>query len=1012
MKRLLYFLAILITFITLNEADAQEDARSLRYKGALTKERTVRRILSMGYTEPSLSSNYDVIYYKLDLEPKPYLELLYGTVTMRAKVVSDELNLVELNLSHPMVVTSVKQNNNELEFNHDDNLLRITPDSTYYQNELFEIIIEYHGRPMATGFGSFNFDWYDSQPMVWTLSEPYGARDWWPCKDYPVDKADSVDILVTVPDDLIVASNGLLIEKRQLPDSKAQFVWHERYPITTYLVSLAIHPYMQYSDWYISLDKKPMEIQYYVFPDQFNFWQRHYSKTPRMIEIFAQLYGEYPFLKEKYGHAQCLFSGGMEHQTITSLISSTYYSDKTYEDLIAHELAHMWWGDMITCKTFHDIWLNEGFAVYSEALYREQRYGKEDFHNQINASEYKGPGTIYVEHPENGVFTSHNVPLVYDKAAFVLHMMRHMLGDSTFFNILKTYYADTRYQYNVASTADFQELCEQVSGMDLNFFFQQWIFNQGYPQYEVSWNYFESTPGNYVVKGHIRQTQMTGTLFKMPVDITIKMGATDTTFVFWVDSEINLFEFNVLQQPTNLVLDEENWLMEDTKYLTAPQLEVVFSKAIELTGDVDGYPGPNETAQVIVQLLNTGAGITGLTAVLSANEPAVTVTKSESSFGIVNSYQQSGNYSDPFELTLSSEFTPRIVSAELALTGDNNYQKNIPAKLRIGKPQILVVEDDGISDFNVAFSVIFDKADILTESVAADSMAGQNISVQDFSIVIWDTDADSAETITHEDQQTISAFLENGGRFALFGQNIGYDLVTFGDDTDQAFYRDVLNAVFVSDNSQSIFLRGIPGDDVGQGLVLEMRNDDMQPLVDSPDVITPTDSSISFIQYLPSQASAAVRYANDNSKVAYFGFGLNALSARAEENGKKLLSNLIDWFQKTETGLSSQMDAQEKPMDYALHQNYPNPFVGEGGATGRGTTIELSLPKTTDVEVTIYNLLGQRVRQIVHTTKNAGIHKFIWNGLDDANKELVSGVYFVIMKTPEFKSSRKILMVK
>ena len=146
-----------------------------------------------------------------------------------------------------------------------------------------------------------------------------------------------MDILVTVPEDLIVASNGLLVEKRQLPENKAQFVWHERYPISTYLVSLAIHPYTKYSEWYMSLDKKPMEIQYYVFPDQYNFWQRHYSKTPRMIEIYAQLYGEYPFIKEKYGHANCLFGGGMEHQTITSLISATYLSDKSYEDLIAHE---------------------------------------------------------------------------------------------------------------------------------------------------------------------------------------------------------------------------------------------------------------------------------------------------------------------------------------------------------------------------------------------------------------------------------------------------------------------------------------------------------------------------------------------------------------------------------------------------------------------------------------------------------------------------------------------------
>ncbi|MBD3289523.1 hypothetical protein GF337_12030, partial [candidate division KSB1 bacterium] len=243
MKKFCYILIVLVMYFNLTEVNAQDETHSLRYKKALSKERTVQRILSMKETAPMLSSNYDVIYYKLDLEPKPALELLYGTVTMRAKVVSENLNLVELNLANPMEVTSVTENNSEVEFVHENNLLRITTDSTYQQGDLFQVTIDYFGRPQATGYGSYNFDRYGGQPMIWTLSEPYGARDWWPCKDYPDDKADSVDILVTVPENLIVASNGLLLETRELPDNKVQYVWQERYPITTYLVSLAIHPY-------------------------------------------------------------------------------------------------------------------------------------------------------------------------------------------------------------------------------------------------------------------------------------------------------------------------------------------------------------------------------------------------------------------------------------------------------------------------------------------------------------------------------------------------------------------------------------------------------------------------------------------------------------------------------------------------------------------------------------------------------------------------------------------------
>ncbi|MBD3289106.1 T9SS type A sorting domain-containing protein, partial [candidate division KSB1 bacterium] len=633
-------------------------------------------------------------------------------------------------------------------------------------------------------------------------------------------------------------------------------------------------------------------------------------------------------------------------------------------------------------------------------------------HDQINASEFKGSGTIYVENPQSGVFTGHNIPLVYDKAAFVLHMLRHTVGDSTFFKILKTYYADTRYQYNVASTEDFQQLCETVTGMDLDFFFQQWIFGEGYPHYEVSWNYIENNAGSYTVNGSVRQKETAEQIFKMPVDITIKMGGSDTTFVFWVDDEMNFFEFNVPQQPTDLVLDEENWLMDDTEYLVAPQLAVVFSEATELSGAGDGYPGANETAQVRIELLNTGAGISDLTAVLSTDDPDVTITKSESNFGTANSYQKAGNTGDPFEISLSADFEPHVVDAQLVLSGANNYQASIPAKLRVGKPGVLIVEDDGEPLFDSSVQLIFDDASILTGGVAADSLAEQNISMGDYSIVIWNTASDSTETLTQEDQQMISTFLENGGKFALFGENVGQDLVTSGDETDHAFYSDVLNAMFVNDNSGSSILRGVPGDEVGQGLILEMRTDAMQSLVESPDVISPAENGITFIQYLPSQASAAVRYENADSKVAYFGFGLNALAARAEENGKQLLANLVEWFRKTGTGISGDTGDQAKPAEFALHQNYPNPFSAGGRTSDFGTIIELSLPNTTQLEVTIYNLLGQKVRTLVNASRKAGTHQFTWNGLDDSSRQLVSGVYFVVMKTPEFETSRKILMVK
>ena len=184
-----------------------------------------------------------------------------------------------------------------------------------------------------------------------------------------------------------------------------------------------------------------------------------------MITFFASIFGEYPFINEKYGHAEWTRSFGMEHQTITSMGNPT-------ERRVAHELAHMWWGDMITCRTFHHIWLNEGFARYAESLwFAHSGLSSSASAYQVEYHTYKGPGTIYVEDPQTeDIF---DIELSYNKASWVLHMLRHVVGDSVFFDILKTYHTSPGHQHNIADTEDFQKICEKVSGLKLEKFFQQ-----------------------------------------------------------------------------------------------------------------------------------------------------------------------------------------------------------------------------------------------------------------------------------------------------------------------------------------------------------------------------------------------------------------------------------------------------------------------------------------------------------------------------------------------------------
>jgi aminopeptidase N len=316
--------------------------------------------------------DFDAIYYGLDLKINVSTEIIYGAVTMQAKSKVTNLNTVALDLYDNMTVDSIKMETTNLSYTHSADLINITLDRTYTLDESFLLTVYYHGHPVEGGFQAFDFSYHGSpsMPIISSLSEPYFARTWWPCKDHPSDKADSADINVTIPSNLIVASNGVLKTVIDNGDGTKTYKWHESYPITTYLVSVAITNYQIFSDYYHYSPTDSMEVRYFVYPEYYSEAVANYGITVGAIEFFAQTFGEYPFVTEKYGMAHFPWGGGMEHQTCTSLLYSWYDSY-----VIVHELSHQWWGDYITCGSWHHIWLNEGFATYCEALYYEHLYG-------------------------------------------------------------------------------------------------------------------------------------------------------------------------------------------------------------------------------------------------------------------------------------------------------------------------------------------------------------------------------------------------------------------------------------------------------------------------------------------------------------------------------------------------------------------------------------------------------------------------------------------------------------
>ncbi|MGD9898875.1 MAG: M1 family aminopeptidase [Calditrichaceae bacterium] len=553
-----YFYLILLLLLNIAYAQKQHILDESKMKAEILK----KWAQPSGITENQ--AGYDVKYYliDLDIEANPdRVQGIRGSVTVNLDVVDANLASVDLNLADGMIADSVFNENTKTSFTRGDDILTVTLKRNFARGEATSVTVFYHGNPEATGFGAFGFTEYNNKPLVWSLSEPYGARAWWPCKDAPADKADSVDIRFTLPDPMIAVSNGVLAEKVANGNGTTTFFWKERHPISTYLVSIAAYEYVKYTDWYVPSENDSMPIDFYVAPGHLENSKVNFLKTREMIEIFADLFGEYPFLDEKYGHVEFPWGGGMEHQTCTSLGNINYSNGYYSINLIVHELAHQWWGDMVTCADFKNIWLNEGFATYSEALYWEAIGGFERYQDEIGGNAYYGGGTIYVDDTTSVSRIFHS-GLSYNKASYVLHMLRHVVGDSTFFTILKTYYEDSKHQYSTVTTPQFQELCETVSGMDLEKFFQQWIYGEYYPYYSYGWA-ANAQGDNYKITLEIKQIQTNTGLFKMPVDVEIKTPTGTQIFVVRDSLASQTFELTVGSEPTAVTLDPDNWILKD-----------------------------------------------------------------------------------------------------------------------------------------------------------------------------------------------------------------------------------------------------------------------------------------------------------------------------------------------------------------------------------------------------------------------------------------------------------------
>lgn len=550
MKNLIAALLILITPFTFPQSGKESCIL-----GKTAQFNRLKKLVEVNYPG---DPKYDVKYYKLDLTINHTSQTISGNITCNAKVVQSNVTEIYYDFINSMIVDSVLFNGNNTSFSRGTNTVVVQTNTSLNQGDDFTTVVYYHGTPASGGFGSFEFSSQGGNPLIWSLSEPYGAKDWWVVKDTPADKADSADIWLTVSTSLTPVSNGNLMEVVNNGNGTHTYKWHVSYPIAPYLVSLAITNYALYTNYYHYSPTDSMPVTHYLYPSSLNSNIPQLNKTPGMIEIFAERFGEYPFINEKYGHAQFGWGGGMEHQTISSMGG---FGD----GLIAHELAHMWYGDNITCKDWHHIWLNEGFATMGEGLIYEAWNGKAAYNSYIADEMYYAKfasGTIYVQDisSEWEIFNSYRT---YSKACVVLHMLRGIVGDSTFFNILRTYSYDPSVAYGNAVTEDFQAIAENVSGLDLNYFFQQWIYGVNYPTYSVVWS--KNSLGGNLYDLALKITQSSNSnpsFFTMPIQIKVNSSTGDTIITVFNNAQVQNFNITVANEPISITVDPNNWILK------------------------------------------------------------------------------------------------------------------------------------------------------------------------------------------------------------------------------------------------------------------------------------------------------------------------------------------------------------------------------------------------------------------------------------------------------------------
>lgn len=547
------------------------------------------------------TEQYNVHYYELDLQMDNLSTHVAGSVNMHA-ITRQAVDTVWYELFDSLHISAIRLNGAAVNYSRQGSAIKVPVNMPAGQS--FIISTDYDGTPPTAaanplggaGMSNRSSPTWGNQ-VTWSLSQPFSAYEWWPCKQSLRDKADSVSVKITVPSACKAGSNGVLQQVVNLGNGKIRYEWKHRHPIDHYLVSVAVAHYVEHNLYaHPAGSPDSILIQNYIYdnPATLTNFIDDINETADFLEFFSEIYGPYPFRNEKYGHCMAPIGGGMEHQTMTTQGSFS-------RTLTAHELAHQWFGDHVTCGSWADIWVNEGFASYSEYLMLARLYAGEEVEQMadVHTNVMSQPGgSVWCADSLNNARIFSN-RLTYDKGAAIIHSLRfQMHSDSAFFKGLRNYQA--KFADSTALGTDMQAELELASGKDLGPMFEQWYFGEGYPTYSARWN---------MVGGdlHLKITHTTSMPSVTPTftnDLEIKFrrtGLADTTIRFAIGGNTATY---IIPNPGTVSLisaiDPNNWIVnKNGSTAKDPNLVVTGIAELEESEQPLIYPNP---AQELVHI--------------------------------------------------------------------------------------------------------------------------------------------------------------------------------------------------------------------------------------------------------------------------------------------------------------------------------------------------------------------------------------------------------------------------